>query len=58
MWHQIARRCDQRDTANNKSPYAAPNSNISDRDCAKEVILMTFINKANNYEGPIRPCQR
>ena len=63
MWHHIARRCDQRDTANKKSPYAAPNSIISDRDCAKEVehfedILRRFTNKANNYEGPVRPYQR
>ena len=55
-WHMIVRRYDQRNTSDRNLVYAALISNISERDCAKDVeqfddILRNFINETNKYEG-------
>ena len=54
-WHLIVRRYDQRNTSNLSSAYAALNSNISERDRAKDAeqlddILRNIINETNKYE--------
>ena len=52
----IVRRCDQRNTSDRSSAYAALISNISERDRAKEVeqfddIFRNLINETNKHEG-------
>ena len=53
--HLIVRRCDQRNTSERSSAYAALISSISERDRAKDVehfgdMLRNFINETNKYE--------
>ena len=54
-WHAIVRRYDQRNMSDTNSAYAAPISNISERDRTEDVeqfddILRTFINETNKFE--------
>ena len=55
-WLAIVRRYDQRNMSDRNSAYAAPISNISERDRAKDVeqfddILRTFTNEMNKFEN-------
>ena len=55
-WHAIVWRYDQRNMSDKKSAYAAQNSNISEKDRAKDVehfdgILRTFTNEMNKFEN-------
>ena len=55
-WHAIVRRYDQRNMSDTNSAHAAPISNISEKDRAKDVeqfddILRTFTNEMNKLEN-------
>ena len=55
-WHLIVRRYDERNTSDRSSAYAAPISNISERDRAQDVeqlddIIKKVVNETNKKEG-------